>query len=265
MLILVLSTQSLNERINNGEKIINNTVPENFGKFNYDLRIEKIIKINEEDNNEQIEKYDLPAGGTVFVSTVETLDMPSDLIGIVTQKNSVMRLGLSVDAPIYHPGHKTRMFLRITNISSSDIKISKDEQIASIMFAKIDSEVGPCNGQFVDEFSYIGVGNFTNNIPQSVKISKKMETTENAENRIYSKVVSLLTIFIGIFSLINLNIQFLGEKNIVSMIAYNLISISGISILVSFIGLTLNSKKSIESWIFLALSIVMIVTAIFII
>ena len=108
--------------------IIENPEPNNFGEIGYDLRVEKIIIKKENNGKEEKDSYTLAPGNTVLVSTIENLNMPLNLIGMVIQRNSVMRRGLSIDAPVYQPGHHTKMFLRVTNISNTDIRIQYEQK-----------------------------------------------------------------------------------------------------------------------------------------
>lgn len=245
-----------------GMSIIENPEPKNFGVISYDLRVDKIIFQDKEDLANEKDDFTLAPGNTVFVSTIENLKMPLNMVGIVTQRNSVIRRGLKVDAPVYHPGHHTKLFLRVTNISNADIHIGHENGIASIMFAELSDEVQPYKGNYVDEFDYKGVGNFVKDIPKSININKKIENIENIEKTLYEKVVALLTIFVGIFSLINLNVQFLNNsKSILQMLIYNLISIGGIGALVSFVGFIMGKKNKV-SWLVLLFSIILIVVSI---
>ena len=49
-------------------------------------------------------------------STSELIHLPSTLVARVMLRNSRIRQGLSLDAPLYFPGHSTRVFFRVTNI-----------------------------------------------------------------------------------------------------------------------------------------------------
>ena len=242
--------------------IIENPEPNNYGKISYDLRVEKIIVPKENNDKEEKDSFILAPGNTVFVSTIENINMPLDMIGIVTQRNSVIRRGLSIDAPIYHPGHHTKIFLRVTNISNDDINIQCDNNIASIMFAELSDKVEPYKGKFEDEFNYSGVGDFVKDIPKSVNIDKKIENIENIEKTLYEKVITLLTVFVGIFSLINLNINFLANStSLMKMLIYNMVSIGGIGILVGFVSFIVNKKSKVSWWI-LVISLLLIITSI---
>ena len=254
---MFLTTEQLQKRIETSAEIIEYSIPDNFGKFSYDLRVSEVLIETEDGKTKKETNYTLSAGATVFVATKEVLNMPLDLIGIVTQKNSVIRKGLKIDAPIYHPGHHTRMFLRVTNISQDDIEIHENYQIASIMFGRLSEEVEAYKGHFVDEFDFMVVANYPNDIPKVKKVDKKMKSLENIEKNIYERVILIVSIFIGVFSLINLNTQFVST-DLLTMLIYNLISIGGIGIFVSFIGIIMDNQNKSKWWILL-ISIVLII------
>ena len=88
--------------------------------------------------------------------------MPNNLVGKIIDKNSQIRRGLLVSAPVYQPGHKTRIFIRVTNLSDKDITLNRGEQIASIMFEELDGEPKNLyNGAFVDEYEYKGLSSYS--------------------------------------------------------------------------------------------------------
>lgn len=130
------------------------------GVISHDLTIRKIIIPN---IKEEVVNYDIKSNETVFIDCEQVIDLPSDMIGIVHGKNSRIRQGLNLISPIYQPGHKTRIFFRVTNISSDVITLNKGDKIAQISFDKaIGDEKLVYNGTFQNEFEYRGLGNYEN-------------------------------------------------------------------------------------------------------
>ncbi len=259
----------LEEEAKNCTTIIENADPDNYKEIGYDLRIQKIYhksKLFGKKNNTST-SFELAPGSTVFVGTVEVLNMPLDLTGVIVQRNSLLRTGLRVDAPVYHPGHHTRMFLRVTNISDYPIILEENNPIASIMFEKLSSECEKYDGSFKDEFDYKALENYKSDLPHTVKIDRKIESLENIEKSLYEKVIVILTVFIGIFSLINLNINFASiAQNLTQMLVYNLISIGGIGMLTSFVGFIVRgARRYLAPAIILVLSIILLAAAFIII
>lgn len=67
-------------------------------------------------------------------------------------ENSRIRQGLSLDAPIYQPGHRTLIYYRFTNISKSTITLSTEDGTAYIMFYDLDNiPSNTYNGAFQNE------------------------------------------------------------------------------------------------------------------
>ena len=174
------------------------------GAISYDLQIECInICDDSNERGKRVENHILKPGETVFISCTENIWLPNDYMGIIVQRNSRIRRGLYVDSPVYHPGHHTKIFLRVANVSKDHIRLKKGDSIASIM----------------------------------IELQEKVESVEEVEKRIYNNVVIVMTIFIGIFSLINLNVGFFCNLTLKDMLTFNLIFLGGIGVLVSFVGL----------------------------
>ena len=91
--------------------------------------------------------------GSVFVACEERIDLPGDLIGRVALRNGSIRAGLTLDAPVYQPGHKTRVFFRITNMSGKPVQLEKGAGLASIMFERLERTPAQVyGGRFQNEF-----------------------------------------------------------------------------------------------------------------
>ena len=116
------------------ENLIINYNESRLNSISYDVVIDKFILDNKEID---MEEYILSRNSFVYVKTLESLNMMNDLCCVVIEKNSLMRNGLKVDGPLYQPGHKTNIFLRVLNISNSDIILKKDMEIAQLIFMKL--------------------------------------------------------------------------------------------------------------------------------
>lgn len=100
----------------------------------YDLRTKAFY----DDGGEHTSKV-LTPGESVMTSAEEIINMPVDMVAIVHDRNSRIRQGLSVSAPIYQPGHKTRVFFRLTNISANEIRLSAEDSYAMIIFEQLSA------------------------------------------------------------------------------------------------------------------------------
>ena len=83
----------------------------------------------------------------------------------VEEKNSLLRLGLFVSGPVYQPGHRTYSFLRVYNMSNSEIKLQKDFKIAQIFFEELtgvpeETYDKKSNASFNNENKYVRYGKY---------------------------------------------------------------------------------------------------------
>jgi deoxycytidine triphosphate deaminase len=214
--------------------IVKDGKEENFGEVSYDIVIDKIIL---PDNSKEESLYELSPGETVFVKSVEWLELPNNVIGKVSARNSALRQGYAVVTPVYLPGHKTKVFARVTNISGISLDLKEGLSISTIFFEETKEEVPSYAGQYIDEFKYKDLGS-------SAKfVDKKILSLENIESKIFAQVITIMTIFIGIFSLININT---GDNNVetVALVVKNLVTLSGFSWLVTLETVVLKRKTS---------------------
>ena len=260
---MILIDREIHDLIKEG--IILDADEKNIGAISYDLVIDYFIQ------EEVLEEINLAPGTSAMVASKEIINVPKDKIFRVIPKNSRIRQGIQLEAPVYQPGHKTRVFARITNVSSSVISIKKGDSVASIMIESLSGiPARPYDGTFKDELDYRGLGRYSK-LYKSEKIDKTISEIKETEKKIYSNVMLLITIFIGIFSFINLNIQslFSAGSSLWHLVAYNLILVGGLGILVFFVSIILNSnsmqregKGKKRNWCVLIISVLLLVCAI---
>ena len=113
--------------------LITNFNKENLSSISYDVTINEFV--DKEGNKNCI----LEPGDFIYIKTNESLNMPYDLCCKVIEKNSLMRKGLKVDGPLYQPGHKTDIFLRVQNISKNPVFLELNMKIAQLIFIKLDN------------------------------------------------------------------------------------------------------------------------------
>lgn len=126
---MILVDKDIKELVSKGLLISENYKTENLGCVSYDLTIDNVI--TEEGISSE---YVLKPKEFVMVKTNEELMIPSNIVGKIEEKNSLLRLGLFVSGPVYQPGHKTYSFLRVYNMSNTKITLKKDFKIAQIFF-----------------------------------------------------------------------------------------------------------------------------------
>ena len=195
--------------------------------------------------NEQKE-IELNPGDSVFVQTEECIKLPNDITAEVHLRNRRIRQGLSLDAPVYQPGHYTRVFFRVTNVSRQQIHLDSETGLASLMFEPITGHVDhPYDGGFQDEIDYRGLGKYSSELSKDIRdIDGKIDSIKNIERNVYANVLSIMAIFVGIFTLININITAAMHKaDIKMLLSLNLTTIGSVGFLVAMINTIIPDGK----------------------
>lgn len=257
---MYLSDSEIKKLIN--INVLRNADVSNIGPVTYDLRTDGFYT----DGDNRQSEVELGPGDSAFVSCVESIQLPNDLTASVLLRNSRIRQGLSLDAPLYFPGHGTRLYFRITNVSGNVISLNPSKGIAQVAFQHVDGHVDhPYDGAFSDELDFKGLAGYTNVYSAEIKkVEDKKEEVTNIESRIYGNVLALFAIFAAIFTLVNVNAGGLTSKvSTTKFVALDLLIIGGFLVLASAIEAFLVKDKAKKSDLPLVLGIVCIVVAIF--
>ncbi len=153
---MVLTDREIHNWISKHD-LIENHEPDCLTSIGYDLRADHFV------SREALTSHvTLKSGESVFVGTKENIKLPNDMIARLSLKNSRIRQGLSLDAPIYQPGHHTKIFFRLTNVSNDEIELREGDKYALIMFEKLSGPVdAPYKGTFSGEMDFSGMGAYT--------------------------------------------------------------------------------------------------------
>lgn len=230
--------------------------------ISYDLTTRSFHYVDN-DGEHSKEYVELNPLDSVFVSSNEVIELPDNLAAVVVLRNMFIRLGLHLDAPVYLPGHKTRVFYRVTNVSQKKIALDTEKALASVMFQQVSGKVeSPYSGAYSDEMNFKGLGVYKDAYKGMLKEADyKLEKINNAENAIYGNVMVMMTIFVALFSIINVNIGLAkpDTNGIVKLLVFNLSTIGSIAELIGFIQMVVAKKTN---WILLLAGAVAIVAAI---
>lgn len=268
---MILVDRDLSMLISKKGIIQNDTYdPDCVTNIGYDLRTKAFY----DDGGECFEKV-LSPGESVMVASEEIIHLPDDIAATVHDRNSRIRQGLSVLSPIYQPGHKTRVFFRLINLSENEIKLSRDDSYAMIIFEELSCAADrPYNGAFKDEIgNYTGLCGCKKAYEKQInQLDKKAEDVKEIEKSIYANVLAILAVFVAIFSLISTNVKLLeDESTLRSFVGYNLITVGGISFLLTLLRTTVlndlakkKAAKGFSLWlptivVFIAAFIVLLV------
>lgn len=238
------------------ENVITNADESCITNIAYDLRTYKFYS-----GNSDKDECSLAPMESIFVGSTEQIHLRNDMIAKVYLRNKRIRQGLALDAPVYQPGHETRVFFRITNISDKNINLSNKDGLASIMFEKLPEEVEkPYGGKSQTEFNFRGIAGYADVLKDEIEtIEKKKDEVKNIEKNMYGNVIALMTVFIGIFSLINVNVsQALSQTvDLKTLLVFNLSTAGSVSFMAALIHTFLSFEKSwkwVIMWIITALT-----------
>lgn len=125
-----------------------------YGKRNsYDLRANAFYS-----DGQKLDAYPLEPGDSVIAESMEIIHFDRDTCGMVNIKNSRLRMVLMIDSPVYQPGHTTRIYFRITNLSNDTVPLASGDKYVMLLFEQLSQTPDhPYAGTFSDECSFQGL------------------------------------------------------------------------------------------------------------
>ena len=242
---MVIVDHEIEDRVKS-ENLIDSFDDSCLTNIGYDLRAKRFYSSSKGEKS-----ITLQPNESAFVESVEIVSMPTDMLGRVVLKNSRIRQGLSLDAPVYQPGHKTRIYFRLTNVSADSIVLYAGDRYATILFERLSSKPDkPYHGAFCDEFNYRGLGDYKDLYKRQIReIEKKTDDLKSIENSIYGNVLVILTVFVALFSFLTANISLAANSaSIKQYFVFNGILLGSISFLVALIGMIIKPKH--KMWVY---------------
>lgn len=222
---------------------------ENLNSVSYDLTIDGIL----DEEGKKHSEYSVKPGEVVFVKTIEKLKIPNNIVGRVAEKNSRMRQGLKVDGPHYQPGHVTYAFLRVHNLSTKVIDLSRGNRIAQIMFEQLTEEPevvysAQVGASFNEEVEYVGLGNYKAEYEKQTKehVDAVKDNIENISEKLYANVLTIMGVLVAIFSLLSINYQACMQMaiDLHYLVAMNLTLVLCIVVMMGLILVFVNKAKN---------------------
>lgn len=232
----------------------------NVGPVSYDLTTKCFYA-----DGKELDETTLNPGESVFVGSVETVSLPSDVAARIQLKNSRIRQGLSLDAPLYFPGHSTRLFFRVTNVSADAIVLDAARGIAQVTFETVDGVEVPYEGAFSKEFDFKGLASYEGVYSDQIKkIEKKKGEVEGIEKRIYGNVLALFAIFAAIFTLVNVNAGAVSNgPTAFNVVVVDLMVVGGFTLLAAVIDSIIsgNAGSKPKWWLYVIAGIALVASA----
>jgi dCTP deaminase len=116
----------------------------------YDIRIGRFQAPN--NTNKPLESAWLAPGGFEICSSLERVEIPNDVTGMVHDKSTLARKGMSVQNTFLDPGFKGWITLELHNASKTPIRLLRGMPIAQIVFHELDEPTElPYKGKYQDQ------------------------------------------------------------------------------------------------------------------
>ncbi|MFP3645196.1 dCTP deaminase domain-containing protein [Paraburkholderia sp. SIMBA_054] len=119
-------------------------------RFDGDYRGDRRVAVIERDAAGQLTHFTQQAGRFTIASAIEEFDMPHDLIGVVHDKSSWARRGLSVFNTLIEPGWKGWLTLELVYHGSDVLVIPAGAGIAQVVFHQI-AEPASYDGKYQNQ------------------------------------------------------------------------------------------------------------------
>jgi len=122
------------EEIKKG-KFVSRAIETNFRAASYDLTVGKIVTMDGKEHD----KYTIPPRGMVLIVSEEILDLPNNVVGITTIKNSQSVKGLlAINIGIVDPEWDKPISSAIINFGNSKQRICKGDAFLRMTFQNIN-------------------------------------------------------------------------------------------------------------------------------
>ncbi len=128
------------------------------GEGGYDIRILQEVEFTYERNNRIVrvwqddENHSATLGNFTLASSMEYFEMPTDLLGIVHDKSTWARQGLSVFNTVLEPGFRGGLTLELVYHGQTELIIPAGAGIAQVVFHQL-SQKASYSGKYQDQSS----------------------------------------------------------------------------------------------------------------
>lgn len=190
---------------------------------------------------------------SAFVECREIVQFDRSTCGMIQLRNSRIRMGLTIDAPVYQPGHLTPVYFRLTNMASNAVTLIRGEKYAMLMFNQLHEEPeAPYGGSFQKELTFSGMGSYAEEYASQLsELEQKKNDLQNMERSVYTNMLTILTVFIGIFTLLNVNLDLMqNAAGVKEFILFNLACLGSVGALAALLDTLMNRKKAVR-WLWL--------------
>lgn len=147
---MILSDSEIEYRLKRGSLVVRPLMPNAVQPASLDVRLGTVLKVvqrygpvaHRDHHLLDDGPYTLGPDAFILAATLEWVEIPRDLVGILVGKSTLARLGLCVeDAGYIDPGFRGNVTLEMSNRASRPVVLTNGMPIAQIRFEPL---MGPC-------------------------------------------------------------------------------------------------------------------------
>ena len=87
-------------------------------------------------------------GDFYLVKTIETVNVPADLVGILKPRSTMQRMGLFLRTTQIAPGYSGELTFALKNEGPATVKLDLGSRIAHVMFSRVEGKTALYRGQW---------------------------------------------------------------------------------------------------------------------
>lgn len=99
-------------------------------------------------NPDKLQSIIIKPNDFLLVKTIETVNVPKDLVGILKPRSTMQRMGLFLRTTQIAPGYSGELTFALKNVGPVEVKIELGSRIAHVMFARVDGQTALYRGQW---------------------------------------------------------------------------------------------------------------------
>ncbi|HSX58105.1 MAG TPA: dCTP deaminase [Candidatus Saccharimonadales bacterium] len=140
---MVLSGQTIKKLISEKKIKINPYSEDAVGAVSVDLHLDQTALNPENGKEVDLHDFHLSLDEFYLASTMEFVQLPSDIVARVIPRSSLARLGVlcTFDADILPPNYAGKPLLTFKNLSRKSVLLKPGLAVAQILFEQVDQEV----------------------------------------------------------------------------------------------------------------------------
>lgn len=132
----MLSDRDILNELNAGRLMITPFNSDHLTSNGYDLS----VLVPDGNDFKEAEEFVIKPGEFYRLKTMEELEMPDDIIGLLYLRSRYSRNGLAGMFAVVDAGYKGRLFVSVKNLGNEEIVLKPKEGVIHILFERLESK-----------------------------------------------------------------------------------------------------------------------------